>query len=529
MPQRGREALRHVAPQSVPPLRAPPPARRQVLRSPRGRQMPCACGGACPRCRGEPQVQSTLAIGKPGDPFEQEAERIAEHVIHAPTALAALDADNEAERENKLPRRATDHSHVESAPPIVHEVLRSPGAPLDVGTRAFMEARFGYDFGQVRVHTNAKAAESAQAVSALAYTVGNDVVFGAGQDATATTSGRKLLAHELIHVVQQSAPSRAAVGRLNAGGDGDVRQTRAATTAAISPAPVGSEIHHAGPEIHRQVDVKSRQFSVGTPGRRPGDPWTYREATEFSECIRIMGEEGAAYCRQTVLGEEAESTTPSVTGPFVIVLENVGIVPRAKIVEDTIGQAIEPSAQGAGRQLRLTRSPPGDLGLDFDPGGSERQPCALLILGNEGGGEIFVGAHRDLRVCSGPQGAPQDPEGIDHVSQFENVFDPQEPEFARFVGGTAVHELGHQIAQLPHITDRHNFMDSGAQRGANLPRHLRTRDLMRRHWSEQKSFSSGQIQQLQDAIRTGQFAGGMRVQPAIPTASRRKPKTPEKP
>jgi hypothetical protein len=88
-------------------------------------------------------------------------------------------------------------------PPIVHEVLGSPGQPLDQETRAFMEPRFGHDFGSVRVHTDTQAAKSAGAVSARAYTVGHDVVFGNGQYAPATGAGKLLLAHELAHTVQQ--------------------------------------------------------------------------------------------------------------------------------------------------------------------------------------------------------------------------------------------------------------------------------------------------------------------------------------
>jgi len=68
-----------------------------------------------------------------------------------------------------------------AVPPVVNEVLRSPGRPLDATTRALMESSFGYDFSRVQVHTDARAAESARAVNALAYTVGRDVVFGAGQ------------------------------------------------------------------------------------------------------------------------------------------------------------------------------------------------------------------------------------------------------------------------------------------------------------------------------------------------------------
>ena len=92
-----------------------------------------------------------------------------------------------------------------AVPPIVHEVLHSPGQPLDAATRAFMEPRFGHDFSRVQVHSDTKAAESAWAVNALAYTVGRNVVFGEGQYAPATTMGRKLLAHELTHVVQQDS------------------------------------------------------------------------------------------------------------------------------------------------------------------------------------------------------------------------------------------------------------------------------------------------------------------------------------
>ena len=91
-----------------------------------------------------------------------------------------------------------------NAPSLVQSVLSAPGQSLDGGTRAVMESRFDHDFSQVRVHTDAKAAASARAVNALAYTVGQDVVFGAGGEAMATNTGRRLLAHELTHVVQQT-------------------------------------------------------------------------------------------------------------------------------------------------------------------------------------------------------------------------------------------------------------------------------------------------------------------------------------
>lgn len=115
------------------------------------------------------QRQAKLIVRSPEDRSEQEADRIAG----------------------------------EDAPPIVHDALRSSGQPLDPATRAFMEPRFGHDFSQVRVHTDPKAAASSRSIEALAYTAGRDIVFAANQYSPQTESGKRLLAHELAHVVQQ--------------------------------------------------------------------------------------------------------------------------------------------------------------------------------------------------------------------------------------------------------------------------------------------------------------------------------------
>lgn len=97
---------------------------------------------------------------------------------------------------------ARSNSGVE-VPPTVHEVLRSPGQPLDNATRAFMEPRFAHDFNQVRVHADSRAAASAQSINARAYTAGNHIVFREGEYAPTSTNGRRLLAHELTHTLQQ--------------------------------------------------------------------------------------------------------------------------------------------------------------------------------------------------------------------------------------------------------------------------------------------------------------------------------------
>jgi Domain of unknown function (DUF4157) len=126
---------------------------------------------------------------------------------------------------------------VSGVPTIVDDVLRSPGQPLDAGTSAFMEPRFGYDFSQVRVHTDAQAAESARAVNALAYTVGRNVVFGAGQYAPETSEGQRLMAHELSHVVQQQSTPALLQGKLSISSPSDSaeRSADAAARAVMVP------------------------------------------------------------------------------------------------------------------------------------------------------------------------------------------------------------------------------------------------------------------------------------------------------
>ena len=106
-------------------------------------------------------------------------------------------------------------------PGIVHEVLNSPGQPLDKSTLAFMESRLGHDFSGVRVHTDSKAIEATQSVNALAFTVGHDIAFTRDRYSPQSESGRELLAHELVHVMQQSnAPSLHRMSlKINESGD----------------------------------------------------------------------------------------------------------------------------------------------------------------------------------------------------------------------------------------------------------------------------------------------------------------------
>jgi hypothetical protein len=135
------------------------------------------------------RIQPKLAVSMPGDPCEQEADRVAERVLRMPEPAA----------------QRADPSTGSVAPSAVADDVASAlgsGRPLEPSVRQMFEPGFGEDFSRVRVHTDAMASESARAVNARAYTLGHDVVFAAEQYAPATMTGKSLLAHELTHVVQ---------------------------------------------------------------------------------------------------------------------------------------------------------------------------------------------------------------------------------------------------------------------------------------------------------------------------------------
>ena len=239
----------------------------------------CTCGGTCSSCnksfhrvdyrqddkgnRSDP----ILKINEPGDRFEREADAVAARVMRmpqaAPSASLAPGANHglrlkcpqceEKQQRHTLQRSgaAADHG---IAPPIVHEVLRSTGQPLDGGVRSLMEPRFGHDFRPVRIHADAKAAESARAVDAQAYTLGRDIVFGEGRYAPGSSDGQWLLAHELSHVVQQSGSSMERVIR---------RQPNPTARGSRQPRSTGGSQTH-GRVFFVQVDRTANTISFVT-------------------------------------------------------------------------------------------------------------------------------------------------------------------------------------------------------------------------------------------------------------------------
>ena len=194
-------------------------------------------------------VQRTLAINAPGDGYEQEADRVAEQIVGMPeppvqrkcACGGAPGAAAECECATKHPslqRMSVDAAGPGGfAPPIVHDVLRSPAGSLDRHTRAAMGARFGRDFSRVRIHADADAGHAADAVQAHAFTVGRDIVFGSGKFAPSTPPGRGLLAHELTHVVQQgAAPPAATRSAAAAAGEGAREAADLPTSPVTEPA-----------------------------------------------------------------------------------------------------------------------------------------------------------------------------------------------------------------------------------------------------------------------------------------------------
>jgi hypothetical protein len=170
-------------------------------------------------------------------------------------------------------QRASAVETADAAPPIVHDVLSSPGKPLDTATRSFMEPRFGYDFGGVRLHTDAKAAESARAVGALAYTVGQNVVFGSGQHTPHTAGGQRLIAHELTHVMQQSSKANGEIHRLiapwlqrftgcNASQDRSMERARTHAITKVDAAIAAITAIQAGTPSARQRGAFARHFGT---------------------------------------------------------------------------------------------------------------------------------------------------------------------------------------------------------------------------------------------------------------------------
>ncbi len=192
----------------------------------------CPFGGACHGCPGS--LQTKLKIGQPGDRYEQEADRVAEWVmripernVKKPTAvpdrvqggigIQPLQTGCHSgpwghppgkEQRTEPWRTGETSSHIPpriaAGPAGQTAGLRNEGRPLPESVRTFFEPRFGYNLSRVRIHTEAAASKTARSINARAYTYGRHIVFGDEQYAPHSAEGKRLLAHELAHVIQQN-------------------------------------------------------------------------------------------------------------------------------------------------------------------------------------------------------------------------------------------------------------------------------------------------------------------------------------
>jgi len=170
----------------------------------------CSCGGIpgptgeCAACRRKRKLglQTKLRVGPAGDRWEREADRVARTVVDGEGPVPR--PRSVAPAIQRMGPGSTMEDPRTEAPPETDRVLAASGRPLDRATLQAMEGRFGRDFSQVRVHTDAPAADAARALHARAFTVGDHIAFGSGEYRPDTRDGRRLLAHELTHTVQQS-------------------------------------------------------------------------------------------------------------------------------------------------------------------------------------------------------------------------------------------------------------------------------------------------------------------------------------
>ena len=177
-------------------------------------QRKCDCGSGkkplqdmCSECRTR-QLQTKLTVGASSDPLEAEADRVADQVLASATKPRVSETPPRIQR--------VSHNTSTSATPVpaqASRTLESQGAPLDRGIRHEMEQRFSRDFSAVRIHNDQNAHDSATAINARAYTSGTHIVFGKNQYRPEQTTGKRLLAHELVHVVQQGYSPRGTIQR----------------------------------------------------------------------------------------------------------------------------------------------------------------------------------------------------------------------------------------------------------------------------------------------------------------------------
>ncbi|WP_322755332.1 eCIS core domain-containing protein [Frankia sp. Cas3] len=264
-----------------------------------------------------------------------------------------------------LRRSAAGPTPANEAPPIVHEVLRSSGRALDAPTRAVMEPRFGADFSRVRVHTDTQAAQSARAVHALAYTVGPHIAFDEGRYSPATDTGRRLLAHELTHVVQQAANPAPLGTSLRVGDSTDPAEHTAARVASGQP------------------DLPVRIGSVTTPVvQRDGPPIDSERSATVTPRVSL---ENIGLTLDVLRGRHELLASIDLRNPIKVLGLNLPGIPESELaVQLQYSNACNEAVQGLVASLGQQQRPGGPV-VDF---GKNRWQVGLS--GSFRGGTVIV-------------------------------------------------------------------------------------------------------------------------------------------
>lgn len=281
------------------------------------RKASCACGGGCSSCQAK---SGGLKVSHPNDAAEIEADQIADKVMRMPEGRTSPVGTvsrvssglhrkcRRCEEEEPVLRKAearADGPVDRGIASYVHSVLRSGGQALDSRTRSFFEPRFGYDLSAVRIHTGETAAQSAHDLSALAYTFNNNIVFGQGRYQPGTQAGKRLLAHELAHVLQR--------------GSGSFIRRQCLTGAACTQPIAGAPGQFVAAEETRQAPAQAQRTQQAERAREAQRPRAAEEPPPTAEETQAVQQIQADRHGQRAANLERLATDNGITFPASLV------------------------------------------------------------------------------------------------------------------------------------------------------------------------------------------------------------------
>lgn len=355
-----------------------------------------------------PGLQPRLMVGAPDDPAEREAERLADLVTRPPERVPEAGGESQARRVSSRPPASTAGI---AAPRMVEQALGSQGEPLDGQARSHLEGRFGANFSAVRVHTGAVAAASARSVHAEAYAVGPHLVFGAGRYAPATAAGRRLLAHELTHVLQQAPGPSLTSGTLrrNPPGDPSIPPPGTGYDGLMGSQHVGRDLNPQQKEIVREFRgwLESTRNDRGMWARRAGEvaskfPGTApQRAGLYGELQRQMIQVHRSWGAKVEIGADGSRVFHGSIGRAFVVDPDGGCF---------VGSVKEPAHFTVVDGKKLPNYRPGGLTRIALPAGAAPGGAAPASSAPApGGGSSAQGQGSSRAAPDGPRAAPEAP------------------------------------------------------------------------------------------------------------------------